>query len=46
MRNQLRPAVVAFVMLSLITGVIYPAVVTAVAMVGFPSKSRGSNHRN
>jgi len=39
---QLRAACVIFLMLSLITGVIYPAVVTAVAQVAFPDQANGS----
>jgi K+-transporting ATPase ATPase C chain len=39
---QLRAACVIFLMLSAITGVIYPAVVTAVAQVAFPNQANGS----
>ena len=40
--RQLRPAIVLLVLLTLITGVIYPAVVTAVAKVTMPAKAGGS----
>jgi potassium-transporting ATPase KdpC subunit len=42
MRSQLRPAFVSFVMLTLITGVCYPLVVSGVAKVAFASKATGS----
>jgi K+-transporting ATPase ATPase C chain len=40
--TQLRPALVALLALTLITGVIYPLVVTGVAQVVFPSQANGS----
>jgi K+-transporting ATPase ATPase C chain len=40
--NHLRPALVSFVLLSLITGVAYPLVVTAIARVAFPHQAGGS----
>jgi K+-transporting ATPase ATPase C chain len=40
--HQLRPAVVVLVLLTLITGFIYPAVVTGIAQVAFPSQANGS----
>jgi K+-transporting ATPase ATPase C chain len=40
--NHLRPALVSFVLLSLITGVAYPLVVTAIARVAVPHQAGGS----
>ena len=42
MRKQLRPAIVATLLLAIVTGLIYPLVVTAVAQVVFPSQANGS----
>jgi len=42
MRTQLRPALVALVSLTLITGGLYPLVVTGVAQVLFPRQANGS----
>ena len=42
MKNTLRPAFVLFVVLSVITGVAYPLVVTGVAQSLFPSQASGS----
>jgi K+-transporting ATPase ATPase C chain len=42
MRNQLRPALVLLGLLTLITGVVYPLTITAVAQVVFPDKANGS----
>lgn len=41
-RTQLRPAIVVLALLTLITGFIYPAVVTGIAQVVFPSQANGS----
>lgn len=38
----LRPALTLFALLALLTGVVYPGVVTAVAQVVFPHKANGS----
>jgi len=38
----LRPALVTFGLLSLLTGVVYPALVTAAAQAAFPAQARGS----
>ena len=40
--NHLRPALVSFVFLTLITGVAYPLAVTGIAKVAFPSQADGS----
>jgi potassium-transporting ATPase KdpC subunit len=42
MRSQLRAALVVLALLTLLTGVIYPLVVTAVAQVVFPTQANGS----
>jgi K+-transporting ATPase ATPase C chain len=42
MKNSLRPLVVLFVALTVVTGVIYPAVVTAVSRAAFADKASGS----
>lgn len=42
MLAQLRPAIVLFVLLSLITGVLYPLAITAVAQAAFADKANGS----
>jgi potassium-transporting ATPase KdpC subunit len=40
--SHLRPALVSLVFLSLVTGVAYPLVVTAIAKVAFPHQANGS----
>jgi potassium-transporting ATPase KdpC subunit len=42
MSRQLRPAIVLLVLLTAITGVAYPLLVTLVAQVAFPSQASGS----
>jgi K+-transporting ATPase ATPase C chain len=42
MRTQLKSAVIMLVLLTLITGVIYPLVVTVIAQIAFPSQANGS----
>jgi K+-transporting ATPase ATPase C chain len=42
MSTQLRPAVVLLALLTFITGVIYPLVVTGIAQVVFPNQANGS----
>jgi potassium-transporting ATPase KdpC subunit len=40
--RQLRPAVLLLLAMTLVTGVAYPAIVTAIAQVAFPSQANGS----
>jgi K+-transporting ATPase ATPase C chain len=40
--RQLRPAIAVLFVLTLITGILYPLAVTAVAQVAFPSQANGS----
>ena len=42
MNNQLRPAITIFVLLTVITGVIYPIFVTGIVQVVFPHQANGS----
>jgi K+-transporting ATPase ATPase C chain len=42
MKNLLRPAISLFVLLTLVTGVVYPAVVTAIGAIAFPDQANGS----
>lgn len=42
MIKHLKPAVILFVLLSVLTGVIYPAIVTGLAQLLFPSQANGS----
>jgi K+-transporting ATPase ATPase C chain len=42
MVSQLRPAIMSFVLLSIVTGLMYPFVVTGVAQVLFPQQANGS----
>jgi len=41
-RHQLRPAIAVLLLLTIITGIAYPAVVTAIAQVAFPNQANGS----
>jgi K+-transporting ATPase ATPase C chain len=42
LKNQLRPAIVVTLVLMLITGVLYPGVVTGIAQLLFPRQANGS----
>jgi len=42
MRTQLRPAIVSLALLTVITGLIYPLLVTGIAQVAFPRQANGS----
>ena len=42
MRAQIKPAIIVLALLTLITGVIYPLVVTVIAQVAFPVQANGS----
>jgi len=42
LKNQLRPAIVATLVLCLITGLLYPGVVTGLAQLLFPDQANGS----
>ena len=42
MKNQLRPTLTIFALLSIITGVIYPLLVTGISQVVFPRQANGS----
>ncbi len=42
MLAQLKPAIILLILLTLITGVIYPLVVTGIAQFGFPFQANGS----
>ena len=39
---ELRPALIVFALLTLLTGVVYPLVVTGIAQVAFPDQANGS----
>ncbi len=42
MRAQLKPAIIVLALLTLITGLLYPVLVTVIAQVAFPAQANGS----
>jgi potassium-transporting ATPase KdpC subunit len=42
MRAQVKPAIIVLALLTLITGIIYPLIVTVMAQVAFPAQANGS----
>lgn len=40
--SKLRPALVSFLLLTLICGVVYPVIVTSIAQIAFPNQANGS----
>jgi len=42
MRSLIRPALVLFALLTIVTGIVYPALTTAIARIAFPSQAAGS----
>jgi K+-transporting ATPase ATPase C chain len=42
MRNQIRPALMALLIFTVLTGLVYPLVVTGIAQLVFPDQSNGS----
>ena len=42
MRKTLRPALIVFALLTLLTGVVYPAIIGAIGTLVFPGQARGS----
>ena len=40
--NQLRPAIISVLLFTLLTGLLFPAIVTVLAKVAFPSQAEGS----
>lgn len=42
MKNLIRPAITLFVLISLVTGLLYPLAVTGIAQIAFPEQAAGS----
>jgi K+-transporting ATPase ATPase C chain len=42
MRTQLRPAIVSLAIMTLLTGILYPLLVTGIAQLAFPHQANGS----
>lgn len=42
MATIIRPALIVFLLLTLLTGVVYPALISAIGAVAFPNQARGS----
>jgi potassium-transporting ATPase KdpC subunit len=42
MSQQLKPAVVVFLLLTVLTGIVYPVLVTVIAQIAFPDRANGS----
>ena len=42
MRNQIRPALMALLIFTLLTGVVYPSIITGIAQLVFPHQANGS----
>src|SRR5271169_3138293 len=42
MRSLVRPAIVLFLIMTALTGIAYPLVVTGIAQIGFPDQAAGS----
>jgi K+-transporting ATPase ATPase C chain len=42
MKNLLRPALSLFILLTIVTGLVYPAIVTGMAGIAFPDQAQGS----
>jgi len=42
MKNLIRPAITLFILISLVTGLLYPLAVTSIAQIAFPEQAAGS----
>lgn len=42
MKNLIRPAITLFILMSLVTGLLYPLAVTGIAQIAFPEQAAGS----